>query len=195
MSARPTARRCLDGLAAQLEACGRGDAAAFEDLYESMAPRIYGLVLRILRDPHQSEEVTQEIFLELWRTSTRFDPLRGSAQAWVMTMAHHRAVDRVRSGEARRRLDTADAHSTREVPFDVTAATALAFLDAERVRTALANLCPAKRRTIELAYLDGHTYNEVAQLLQIPLGTAKTRIRDGLARLRDELTPAATQPV
>jgi RNA polymerase sigma-70 factor, ECF subfamily len=195
MPAPRTARCRPDVLQDQLEACGRGDAEAFEDLYESVAPRIYGLVLRILKDPHQSEEVTQEIFLELWRTSPRFDPLRGSAHAWVMTMAHHRAVDRVRSVEAWRRLDAADAQSSRDIPFDVTAATALAFLDARTVRTALATLCPAKRRTIELAYLDGHTYSEVAELMQIPLGTAKSRIRDGLIRLRDELTAAATQPV
>jgi RNA polymerase sigma-70 factor (ECF subfamily) len=195
MPARRTAGHRPDGLQGQLEACGRGDAAAFEDLYESVAPRIYGLVLRILKDPHQSEEVTQEIFLEVWRTSARFDPLRGSAQAWVMTLAHHRAVDRVRSAEAWRRLDTADAQGSRHIPSDETAAAALAFLDAETVRQALATLCPAKRKTIELAYLDGHTYSEVAELLQIPLGTAKTRIRDGLTRLRHELSATATQPV
>ena len=191
---RPAGRR-LDGLQGQLEACGRGDAAAFEDLYGSVAPRIYGLVLRILMDPHQSGEVTQEIFLEVWRTSARFDPLRGSAQAWVMTLAHHRAVDRGRSAEAWRRLDTADAQGSRHIPSDKTAAAALAFLDAETVRQALATLCPAKLKTIELAYLDGHTYSEAAELLQIPLGTAKTRIRDGLTRLRHELSATATQPI
>jgi RNA polymerase sigma-70 factor (ECF subfamily) len=177
-----------DTLRAQLEATSRGDASAFADLFESVGPRIYGLVLRILKDPHQSEEVTQEILLELWRTAARFDPLRGSAQSWVMTMAHHRAVDRVRSAQARRRLDTADVERSRDLPFDATASTALACLEAETVRAALATLSPAKRQAIELAYLDGHTYHEVARLLQIPLGTAKTRIRDGLLRLRDELT-------
>lgn len=194
MSARVTSRPRLDGLQAQLEATSRGDASAFADLYGSVAPRIYGLVLRILKDPHQSEEVTQEILLEVWRTAARFDPVRGTAQTWMMTMAHHRAVDRVRSAEARRRLDTADIEGTpREIPFDATAAAALAFLEAQTVRAALATLSPAKREAIELAYFEGHTYTEVAQLLSIPLGTAKSRIRDGLIQLRDELT-AAAQP-
>lgn len=194
MSARVTSRPRLDGLQAQLEATSRGDASAFADLYGSVAPRIYGLVLRILKDPHQSEEVTQEILLEVWRTAARFDPVRGTAQSWLMTMAHHRAVDRVRSAESRRRLDTADVEGTpRENPFDATAAAALAFLEGQTVRAALATLAPAKREAIELAYFEGHTYTEVAQLLSIPLGTAKSRIRDGLIQLRDELT-ASAQP-
>jgi RNA polymerase sigma-70 factor (ECF subfamily) len=182
-----------DSLQAQLVATSRGEAAAFEDLYDSVAPRIYGLVLRILKDAHQSEEVTQEVFLELWRTAIRFDPTRGSAQSWVMTMAHHRAVDRVRSAESRRRLDTADARGSRETPFDQTAAAAIAAHDAQLVRAALATLCPDKRRAIELAYFDGHTYSETAQLLNIPLGTVKTRIRDGLTRMRHELGTPASQ--
>jgi RNA polymerase sigma-70 factor (ECF subfamily) len=190
----PSRRESVEGdsLRAQLEATSRGDAHAFADLFESVGPRIYGLVLRILKDPHQAEEVTQEILLELWRTAARFDPLRGSAQSWVMTMAHHRAVDRVRSAQARRRLDAADVERSRDLPFDATASAALARLEAETVRAALATLSPAKREAIELAYLDGHTYHQVAQLLQIPLGTAKTRIRDGLMRLRDELTTTET---
>src|ERR1700710_2437807 len=90
----------LAALEAQPLASSRGDAAAFADLYDSVSPRVHGLVLRILGDVHQSEEVTQEVLLEIWRTSSRFDPGRGSAAAWVMTMAHHKAVDRVRSSEA-----------------------------------------------------------------------------------------------
>jgi RNA polymerase sigma-70 factor, ECF subfamily len=194
MSAPRTTACCPHSLQEQLEATSRGEVSAFADLFQTLAPRIYGLVLRILKDPHQAEEVTQEIFLEIWRTAVRFDPARGSAQVWVMTMAHHRAVDRVRAAQTRRRLDTADAERKRETPYDVTAAAALAFLDARTVRAALATLPPAKRAAIELAYFDGHTYNEVAQIMHIPLGTAKTRIRDGLIRLRDELTTEASQP-
>jgi len=179
---------CPPSLEARLVASSRGDAVAFADLYTIVAPRIYGLVLRILWDAHQSEEVTQEVFLEVWRTCTRFDPQRGSAFAWVMTMAHHKAVDRVRSAEAWRRRDAADATSRHHTPFDETVATVHASLDAETVRAALATLTPCQRQALELAYFGGHTYREVAVMLEIPLSTAKSRIRDGLTRLRDVLS-------
>lgn len=184
----------VDSLEAQLVASSHGDALAFADLYDSVASRIYGLVLRILRDVHQAEEVTQEVFLELWQTCNRFDPNRGSARAWVITMAHRRAVDRVRSTAAWRRRDAADAERSRKPPFDQTAATAHASFEAQTVRAALATLSPCQRQAIELAYFGGHTYSEVSKLLQIPPGTAKTRIRDGLIRLRDTLSTEATEP-
>jgi RNA polymerase sigma-70 factor, ECF subfamily len=186
----PAGRCRLETLEAQLVATGRGDVAAFADLYDGLAPRVYGLVLHLIKDVHQSEEVTQQVFLELWQTSARFDPSRGSAYAWVMTRAHHRAVDRIRTTEAWRRRDTADAARSRGVPFDVTAAAAHASLEAQTVRAALAILCPAQRQALDLAYFGGYTYNEVAQLLEIPLGTAKSRIRDGLTRLRGLLAAA-----
>lgn len=185
--------RRLDTLEAQLLASGRGDASAFADLYDKVAPRIHGLVLRILRDVHQSEEVTQEVFLELWKTAERFDPNLGSALSWAMTMAHRRAVDRVRSTEAWRRRDTVDAERSRSTPFDQTAAAAHACLEAQTVRAALATLSPTQRQALELAYFGGHTYSEVSELLQIPLGTVKSRIRDGLTRLRDILSPGANR--
>jgi RNA polymerase sigma-70 factor (ECF subfamily) len=168
-----------------LAAASRGDESAFAALYDSLAPRVYGLVLRILRDAHQSEEVTQDVFLQVWETSNRFDPTRGSALSWVMTLAHRRAVDRVRSAEAARRRDVSDAERSLRTPFDETAESAHASLEAVRVRAALAELSPTQRQALELAYFGGHTHHEVAELLHIPLGTAKTRIRDGLIRLRD----------
>ncbi|MEP6815117.1 MAG: ECF RNA polymerase sigma factor SigK [Marmoricola sp.] len=188
-----TANLPLATLQTQLRAASRGDESAFADLYESVAPRVYGLVLRILRDVHQSEEVTQEVFLQLWETSNRFDPTRGSALSWIMTIAHRRAVDRVRATEAGRRRDTSEADRTLKTPFDQTAETAHASLEATMVRVALATLSPTQRQALELAYFGGHTRTEVSRLLQIPLGTAKTRIRDGLIRLRDCLAPAATE--
>lgn len=184
----------LDHVAAQLAASGRGDPSAFADLYANVAPGIYGLVLRILKDVHQSEEVTQEVFLDLWRTCNRFDPNRGSGRSWVMTMAHHKAVDRIRSTDASRRRDAADAERGHRPPFDQTAATAHASFEAETVRAALATLSPCQRQALKLAYFGGYTYNEVSQLLDVPLGTAKSRIRDGLIRLRATLSPAATAP-
>ena len=178
-------------LAAQLGAAGRGDAAAFAALYDSTAPRIYGLVLRVLADQHQSEEVTQEVFLQVWQHSHRFDPSRGSALSWLMTMAHRQAVDRVRAPEPGRRRDLADAELSDQTPIDQAAH---ASLEARRVRGALATLSPAQRQALELAYFGGHTHTEVARVLELPHGSAKTRIRDGLVRLRDLLTTAAPKP-
>lgn len=172
----------------------RGDLSAFADLYESVAPRIYGLAYSILRDAHESEEITQEVFLEVWQSSDRFDPDRGSAASWVMTMAHHKAVDRVRSRAARRRRDTTHAERSRNKPFDETATAAHASLDAQKVRAALAALPHTQRQALELAFLGGYTHVEVSRLLQIPLGTAKTRIRDGLKGLRATMSPVAAAP-
>lgn len=181
-----------DTLQNQLVAAGRGDESAFADLYESVAPRVYGLVVRILRDVHQSEEITQEVFLQLWATSNSFDPTRGSALSWIMTMTHRRAVDRVRSTESRRRRDVSDAERSRVAPFDETAEAAHASLEARRVRAALASLSRPQRQALELAYFAGLTHTEISRVLEIPLGTAKTRIRDGLIRLRDTIQPVPT---
>jgi RNA polymerase sigma-70 factor (ECF subfamily) len=182
-------RPALDTLSAQLVASGRGDQDAFARLYDDLVPRIYGLLLRILGDAHQSEEVTQEVLLQVWQNSNRFDPQRGSALSWVMTMAHRRAVDRVRSSEAWRRRDHADAALNHQSRTDLTAEAAHASLEAGRVRAGLATLSLVQRRALELAYYGGHTHKEVARLLEVPLGTAKTRIRDGLIQLRDVMAP------
>lgn len=174
-------------LAELLRRSARGDEEAFAALYDATSRRVFGLVLRIVRDHAMSEEVTQEVYLDVWRTSSRFDPARGSALSWLMTIAHRAAVDRVRSSEAARRRDDAHAVATREVEFDQTAESAQTSLEGQRVRRALATLTEAQRSAVELAYLGGYTHTEVAKLLGVPLGTAKTRIRDGLIRLRDTL--------
>jgi len=184
----------LANLAGQLVASSRGDESAFAELYDLVAPRVYGLVLRVLNDPHLSQEVTQEIFLQLWETSGRFDPDRGSARSWILTMAHRRAVDCVRSSEARRRRDHMDAERSRMAPFDQTAEEAHASLDAQTLRAALATLSHTQQQALELAYFGGHTHTEVSRLLQLPLGTAKTRIRDGLIQLRDIMPSVAATP-
>jgi RNA polymerase sigma-70 factor, ECF subfamily len=174
-------------LADLLRRSARGDEAAFAALYDATARRIYGLVLRIVRDPAMSEEVTQEVYLDVWRHSARFDAQRGSAISWLMTIAHRTAVDRVRASEASRRRDDAHAATHQDIEFDTTAESAQASLEAQRVRRALTTLTDAQRSAVELAYLGGYTHTEVARLLDLPLGTAKTRIRDGLIRLRDTL--------
>ena len=164
-----------------------GDEDAFALLYDAVSSRLYGLVRRVVRDPAQSEEVAQEVFLDIWRHSARFDPSRGSALSWMLTIAHRKAVDRVRSAEAARHRDTNYGTSNQDVTHDSTSEAVVERLDAERVHRALATLTEAQRQALELAYLSGYTHTEVATMLDLPLGTAKTRIRDGLIRLRDTL--------
>ena len=174
-------------LADLLRRSSRGDESAFAELYDATSRRLYGLVLRIVRDHAMSEEVTQEVYLDVWRQCARFDPERGSAISWLLTIAHRSAVDRVRASEASRRRDDTHAARHRDIDFDTTAESAQASLEAQRVRRALTTLTDAQRSAVELAYLGGYTHAEVARLLGLPLGTAKTRIRDGLIRLRDTL--------
>ncbi|WP_323095241.1 ECF RNA polymerase sigma factor SigK [Intrasporangium sp. YIM S08009] len=170
-----------------LRRAATGDEAAFGELYDAVSARLFGLVRRVVRDPAQSEEVAQEVFLEIWRHSARFDARRGSALSWMLTIAHRKAVDRVRSSEAARNRDESWGASHQDVDHDATAEAAVARLDAERVHQALGTLTEAQRGALELAYLSGYTHTEVAAMLDLPLGTAKTRIRDGLIRLRDTM--------
>ena len=170
-----------------LKLSGRGDESAFARLYDAMAARVFGLAVRVVRDPAQAEEVTQETFLEAWRTASRFDPERGSALAWLLTLAHRRAVDRVRSAEAAHRRDATYHDRNRPVEHDSTAEAATTTIEAQRVRTAMRTLTDVQREALELAYFGGYTHTEVATMLDLPVGTAKTRIRDGLIRLRDAL--------
>ena len=170
-----------------LRLSARGDEAAFARLYDATSARVFGLALRIVRDPAQAEEVAQEAFLEIWRTSSRFDPDRGSAIAWMLTIVHRKSVDRVRSAEASSRRESTYHQRSQLVAHDATAEAAQASLEARRVRAALAALTEVQREALELAYLGGYTHTEVATMLDLPVGTAKTRIRDGLIRLRDTM--------
>jgi RNA polymerase sigma-70 factor (ECF subfamily) len=174
-------------LADLLRRSARGDEAAFAELYDATAARAFGLALRVVRDPAQAEEVSQEAFLELWRTAARFDPERGSAVSWMLTLVHRKAVDRVRSAEASTRRDTAYHQGNQTVEHDSTAEAAQASMEARRVRQALGSLTEVQREALELAYFKGYTHTEVATMLDLPVGTAKTRIRDGLIRLRDTM--------
>jgi RNA polymerase sigma-70 factor, ECF subfamily len=171
------------GLEAALAAVARGDEAAFALVYDRAAPVVLGTARRILRDPAQSEEVMQEVLLEVWRTAARFDPAAGSAAAWITMLAHRRAVDRVRSEQraAQREIRSVTA----AVPYDEVADAVEASLDRERVRRCLAGLTELQREAVTLAYYGGYTYREVAELLGVAVGTVKTRMRDGLIRLRD----------
>jgi RNA polymerase sigma-70 factor (ECF subfamily) len=164
----------------------RGDQAAFADLYDVIAPKVHAIAIGVLRDPAQAEEVTQEVLVELWRLATRFDPARGSVMSWAATVAHRRAVDRVRSTQSSRDRDRRDAAASAALTDDV-ADVVEDRVERERVVQALVSLTAAQREAIELAYWSGYSYREVAILLDVPEGTVKTRIRDGLIRLRDKL--------
>jgi len=164
-----------------------GDEAAFSALYDAVSPRLFALVRRVVRDVPMSEEVLQEVFVEVWRQATRFDAARGSASGWLSTIAHRRAVDAVRSQEATRRRDSAEGlHRAEETVVDVQEE-GVRRVEVRRVEQAMRSLTQLQRDAIGLAYFGGYSHREVANLLGIPVGTAKTRIRDGMIVLRDRL--------
>lgn len=186
--AAPAASRSVaPDLADLLKACGKGDEAAFAQLYDATTSRVFGLAVRVVRDPAQAEEVAQEAFLEIWKTSARFDSAKGSPLGWLLTIVHRKAVDRVRSAEASTRRDTSYHQQNQPIDHDSTAEAVTASLEAQRVRAALHSLTAVQREALELAYFGGYTHTEVATMLELPVGTAKTRIRDGLIRLRDTM--------
>lgn len=170
-----------------LHLVAQGCRDAFDGLYDLVAPFVYGLVLRVLRDPAQSAEVAQEVMVEVWRTAPRFDRSRGSVRGLVLTIAHRRAVDRVRSEQSRRGREARVARHDVARPFDSVTDLVEQRGDHQAVRQALGELTALQRQAIELTYYDGYTYREAADLLHTPHNTMKTRIRDGLVRLRREL--------
>ncbi len=173
-----------------LQNAGKGDAAAFNDLYSRMNSRVLGLVIRVLRDRSQAEEVTQEVFLEIWQGAAQFDASRGSAVAWILRKAHSRAVDRVRAAEASTvrdwQLGIRDLNDTQDETDDLVSLR----MQSRRIAEAMGMLPQLQREAIDLTHLQGLTQIAAAELLAVPLGTVKTRVRTGLARLRKELEAA-----
>ncbi|EGE45520.1 sigma-70 family RNA polymerase sigma factor [Streptomyces griseus] len=169
----------------------RGDQDAFAAVYDAVSGPVLGLVRSVLRDPAQSEEVAQEVLVEVWRTAPRFRASRGSAMNWVLTLAHHRAVDRVRSAEAAAAREHKAALLDRTPAFDEVSEQVETRLEREQVRRCMRTLSELQRESVTLAYYRGLTYREVSELLAVPLGTIKTRLRDGLIRLRDCLGVSA----
>lgn len=174
----------IEGL---LRNVAEGDRAAFAELYDRISNRVLGLVIRLLRDRAQSEEVTQEVFLEIWQSAARFDANRGSGMAWVLTMTHRRAVDRIRASQKSHERDLKIGIRDMERDFDGVSESVEIRLENERVKRAMSRLTPLQREAVILAYYGGYSHSEMAQILGIPLGTVKTRLRDGMIRLRDEL--------
>jgi RNA polymerase sigma-70 factor (ECF subfamily) len=178
------AESSLGGL---LAASARGDEAAFSSLYDQTSARVYGMVLRVIRDAAQAAEVTQDVYLEVWKQSARFDSSRSGVLPWLLMIAHRRAVDRVRSAQSAAVRDDRYALLNTERPYDSVSEQVQTSMEAQRVRKVMNDLTDAQREAVSLAYFGGYTHREVAELLHLPLGTVKTRIRDGLIRLRDAL--------
>jgi len=178
---REEGQRDLDQL---LRLVAAGNEQAFELLYRQLAPPAYGVIRRVLRDPAQSEEVTQEVLLEVWRTASRFDPAAGSAATWALSIAHRRAVDRVRAEVAaagrEQKIAWPDPGDRDEVADVVEAS-----LDRERVQRCVGQLTEVQRQSITLAYYSGYTYRQVSAAVGVTLAAVKSRIRDGLLRMRD----------
>jgi RNA polymerase sigma-70 factor (ECF subfamily) len=163
----------------------QGDDSAFATLYDRTSAKVFGLVKRVVRDPAQAEEVSQEVYLQVWRQAGRFDRAAGSGLAWVLTLAHRRAVDRVRSSQAAADRDVRAAERDLVPVHDQVAEAVEERLEAEQVRRCLERLTQLQRESVTLAYYQGFTYAEVGATLGVPLGTVKSRMRDGLVRLRD----------
>lgn len=164
-----------------------GDQDAFAELYDMLSSRVFGLILRVLVDRAQSEEVLQEVFLEIWQSAGRFAANRGQGRSWIMTIAHRRAVDRVRASQASSDRDVRVGIRDFAPDVDGVAETIEMRDDARRVADALGRLPEAQREAIALAYYGGYSQSEIAALVGAPLGTVKTRMRDGLSRLRMDM--------
>ncbi|MFI8341967.1 ECF RNA polymerase sigma factor SigK [Streptomyces sp. NPDC085639] len=172
-------------LAETMQKVAHGDKPAFSVLYDALAPMVFGIVVKVVRDRAQSEEVAQEVMIDLWRQAARYRPEAGSVTTWAATIAHRRAVDRVRSAQAATDREHAQAAREHTTAFDEVAEQVETRLESEQVRRCLRGLTELQRQAVTLAYYQGLTYREVAEALRTPLPTIKTRMRDGLIRLRD----------
>jgi RNA polymerase sigma-70 factor (ECF subfamily) len=173
--------------AALVISVARSDSAALEEIYRRHGGTVFGLALRVLQDRASAEEVTQEVLIRLWNTPERFDPERGSLRSFLCAQTHSRCIDLIRAESARRRRQDREAMASSRAPMDVENQVANVLV-ADQLRGAVADLPDVERRAIELAYFSGLTYREVAEYLEVPEGTIKSRIRSGLRTLNGALT-------
>ncbi|WP_257570809.1 ECF RNA polymerase sigma factor SigK [Streptomyces sp. NP160] len=186
--------RSGDPLAAAMSRVAGGDRDAFAEVYDALAPKVLGVTRAVLRNPSLAEEVAQEVMVELWRQAARFDPAAGSAGAWAATIAHRRAVDRVRSVRSREDREDRVAAGENRTAYDEVSEQVLQREDETRVRSALSGLTDLQREAVLLAYWGGRTSTEISQRLGVPVPTVKTRLRDGLSRLRAEMVRQDADP-
>jgi RNA polymerase sigma-70 factor, ECF subfamily len=173
-------------------AIARWQEQALAEAYRRHGGSVYALAKRVTQDPAQAEEVTQDVFLRLWEQPERFDPSRGALRSYLLVQTHRRAVDRLRQDVARRQRQEREARLTAQQAQNVEEDVSHLAM-AETVRGAFSALEPSERQAIELAYFGGHTYREVARLLEQPEGTVKSRIRSGLRRMQRELVAWSEQ--
>jgi len=164
-----------------------GDQRAFSELYDLLSSRVFGLILRVLVNRSQSEEVLQEVFLEVWQSAGRFAPNKGQGRTWVLTIAHRRAVDRARASQSSADRDVRVGMRDLGVSHDSVAEQVELSIEGGKVVAALATLPDPQREALVLSYYGGYSQSEIAVLIGAPLGTIKTRMRDGLSRLRSEM--------
>jgi RNA polymerase sigma-70 factor (ECF subfamily) len=177
----------VDHVGVLLVRTAAGDQSAFAELYDMLAPRVFGLIRRVLVDRAQSEEVLQEVFLEVWQSASRFVPNKGQGRTWVLTITHRRAVDRVRASQSSTDRDVRTGFRDLDVPHDGVAEQVELRIESAKVVRALSELPEGQREAITLAYYGGYSQSEIAALVGAPLGTVKTRMRDGLSRLRTSM--------
>ncbi|KTR94586.1 RNA polymerase sigma factor SigK [Microbacterium testaceum] len=177
----------VDHIGDLIQRVATGDRDAFAEVYDALSARAFGLIRRVLVDRAQSEEVLQEVFLEVWQSAARFTPKRGQGRSWVLTIAHRRAVDRVRSSQSSVDRDVRAGFRDMDVAYDNVSEKVEMKIEGRRVVDALATLPDAQKEALTLAYFGGYSQSEIATLVGSPLGTIKTRMRDGLSRLRMEL--------
>lgn len=173
-----------------LRAVAQEDEAAMAELYRRHGPAVYGIAQRIIGETTMAEEVLQDVFVRLWRQPGRFDPTRGELRPFLLREARSRSIDRVRANEARMRREDRSSRNDAGGPADDIEREVWELIRSEKVREALSALLPAEQRAITMAYFEGHTYREVAELLGEPEGTIKSRIRLGMRKLADALDRA-----
>jgi RNA polymerase sigma-70 factor (ECF subfamily) len=169
----------------------RGDEDAFAVVYDQLSSILFGIARRVIRDPARAEEVTQDVLVEIWQQAPRFDPSKGSVRTWACMIAHRRAVDAVRREETVRRTERRESHRSARREFDEVSEAVADRMEYARVRKCLDTLTELQAEAVGLAYFRGLSYPEVASMLDVKLATIKTRMRDGLIRLRDCLGATA----